>query len=52
MDGRGLIASEDQMTDNGNMKAAEQTYDGFLSFLKWGTIVTTVVTILVIIAIT
>lgn len=27
------------MATNGDMKAHEQTYSGFMVFLKWGTIV-------------
>jgi hypothetical protein len=36
------------MASNNNMKAAEGTYAGFLSLLKWGTIISALVTILVI----
>ncbi len=36
------------MASNNNMKSAEGTYTGFLSLLKWGTIISALVTILVI----
>ncbi|CAN0519914.1 unnamed protein product [Scytosiphon promiscuus] len=37
-------------TDN-NMKSANETYSGFLSWLKIGTIITVLVTVLVVILI-
>ncbi|MEP2987632.1 MAG: aa3-type cytochrome c oxidase subunit IV [Parasphingorhabdus sp.] len=36
------------MTSDNNMKEAENNYAGFLSFLKVGTILTVLVTILVV----
>lgn len=39
------------MTSEGNIKAAEQTYHGFLGVLKWGTAATLAVTALVILLI-
>jgi len=37
------------MTSDNNMKSAEETYSGFLSWLKIGTIITVLVTVLVVI---
>jgi hypothetical protein len=37
------------MASDNNMKAAEESYSGFVSILKIGTIVTALVTILVVI---
>lgn len=39
------------MASDGNIKAAEQTYNGFLSVLKWSTAATLAVTALVILLI-
>jgi hypothetical protein len=39
------------MTSNNNLSSAEQTYAGFLSMLKIGTILTAIVAILVVILI-
>ena len=36
------------MASDNNMKAHAQTYDGFLGMLKWGTIITVIVTAFVI----
>ncbi len=36
------------MASGNDMKAAESTYGGFLTLLKWGSIVTALVTALVI----
>ncbi len=36
------------MANDHDMKAAEGTYSGFLSFLKWGTIVSALTTALVV----
>lgn len=35
------------MASNGDLKAHEGTYVGFLSMLKWGIVLTAIVTILV-----
>jgi hypothetical protein len=37
------------MASDNNMKAAEESYSGFVSILKIGTIITALVTILVVI---
>ena len=39
---------QDEMTNNGEIKAHEQTYSGFTSLLKWGTIASVIVTAIVI----
>lgn len=39
------------MTSDNNMKAAEETYSGFLSWMKIGSIITALVTILVVVLI-
>ncbi|MFC3442142.1 aa3-type cytochrome c oxidase subunit IV [Sphingobium rhizovicinum] len=39
------------MASNGNMKAAEQTYSGFIGFVKWGTIASVAVAALVVLLI-
>lgn len=39
------------MASENNMKAANETYSGFLGMLKFGTIATVIVTILVVILI-
>jgi Bacterial aa3 type cytochrome c oxidase subunit IV len=36
------------MASGNDIKAAESTYGGFLTMLKWGSIVTALVTVLVI----
>lgn len=36
------------MAINGDQKAHEQTYSGFTAMLKWGTIVTVILTFIVI----
>lgn len=36
------------MATNGDLKAHEQTYSGFTALLKWGTILTAIVTAVVI----
>jgi hypothetical protein len=36
------------MAGNGDMKAHEQTYGGFLGLLKWGTIASILVVVLVV----
>jgi hypothetical protein len=36
------------MADNGDIKAHEATYNGVMSFLKWGSIVTAIITALVV----
>ncbi|HMO68820.1 MAG TPA: aa3-type cytochrome c oxidase subunit IV [Novosphingobium sp.] len=35
-------------SDNSNMKAHAETYDGFLGMLKWGTIATVIIVAFVI----
>ena len=35
-------------SDNSNLKAHAQTYDGFLGMLKWGTIVVVIATAFVV----
>ena len=37
------------MSSDDNMKSAEQTYGGFLVFLKWGTIVSAIFTAIVVV---
>ncbi len=39
------------MTDDQNMKAAEQTFSGFMAMMKWGTVVTVVIVAIVILLI-
>ncbi len=36
------------MANNGEMKAHEHTYSGFIGWLKWGTAITVIVTAIVI----
>ena len=36
------------MAQNGDLKAHEQTYSGFTSLLKWGTLATAIVAIIVV----
>ncbi len=39
------------MASGNDMKMAENTYSGFLSLIKWGTILSAVVTVLVVLLI-
>lgn len=39
------------MAGNQDMKSAEQTYSGFLGLMKWGTVATIAVTVLVVVLI-
>jgi hypothetical protein len=39
------------MADNGDIKAHEATYNGVMSLLKWGTVVSVIITALVVWAI-
>lgn len=39
------------MASEGNMKSATQTYEGFVSIMKWGTIASAVVAALVVVLI-
>ena len=39
------------MASNNDMKAHNETYDGVMSFLKWGTIVSALAAVLVIVLI-
>ena len=39
------------MAGNQDMKSAEQTYSGFLGLMKWGTVATLAVTVLVVVLI-
>jgi Bacterial aa3 type cytochrome c oxidase subunit IV len=36
------------MASGNDMKAAEQTYDGFIAMVKWGSIVVAITTVIVI----
>ncbi len=36
------------MASGNDMKAAESTYGGFLTLLKWGSVVTAIITVVVI----
>lgn len=36
------------MANNGEMKAHEQTYSGFTALLKWGTIISVILTAIVV----
>ncbi len=36
------------MAQNGDLKAHEQTYSGFTALLKWGTVATAIVTLVVV----
>ena len=39
------------MASEGNMKASNQTYDSFIGFVKWGTIVSVALAALVVLLI-
>ncbi|MFK4794360.1 aa3-type cytochrome c oxidase subunit IV [Sphingobium sp. ZW T5_29] len=39
------------MASEGNMDSANQTYSGFVSLVKWGTIVTVILTAVVVLLI-
>lgn len=39
------------MASEGNMKSATQTYEGFVSIMKWGTVACAVVAALVVVLI-
>ena len=39
------------MASEGNVERATQTYEGFVSFVKWGTIVSVILTAIVVVLI-
>jgi hypothetical protein len=47
----GQIAREAELAGNQDMRAASETYSGFLSLLKWGTIISVAVAALVVLII-
>jgi hypothetical protein len=47
-EGTGLQINGTIMATNGDLKAHEQTYSGFTALLKWGTVASAIVTVIVI----
>ena len=39
------------MASEGSMESASQTYEGFVSFVKWGTIISVIIAALVVLLI-
>jgi hypothetical protein len=46
-----IAGNRNQMTPGNNMKAAEETYNGFIGMVKWGTAISAIVTIIVVLLI-